>query len=51
VNTGSGMKDGKLKGKDFFDVKQSPLITFLSKKVYRPVLTRLTYLGTLRYVE
>jgi polyisoprenoid-binding protein YceI len=33
VNTGSGVKDGKLKGKDFFDVKQSPLITFLSKKV------------------
>jgi len=33
VNTGSGMKDGKLKGKDFFDVKQNPLITFLSKKV------------------
>jgi polyisoprenoid-binding protein YceI len=33
VNTGSGMKDGKLKGKDFFDAKQSPLITFLSKKV------------------
>src|SRR5258708_2373643 len=33
VNTGSGMEDGKLKGKDFFDVKQSPLITFLSKKV------------------
>lgn len=33
VNTGSGMKNGKLKGKDFFDVKQEPLITFLSKKV------------------
>jgi polyisoprenoid-binding protein YceI len=33
VNTGSGMKNGKLKGKDFFDVKQDPLITFLSKKV------------------
>lgn len=33
VNTGSGMKDGKLKGKDFFDVKQNPLITFLSKKI------------------
>jgi polyisoprenoid-binding protein YceI len=33
VNTGSGMKNGKLKGKDFFDVKQNPLITFLSKKV------------------
>jgi polyisoprenoid-binding protein YceI len=33
VNTGSGMKDGKLKGKDFFDVKQNPLITFHSTKV------------------
>jgi len=33
VNTGSGMKDGKLKGKDFFDVKQNPLITFLSKTI------------------
>jgi polyisoprenoid-binding protein YceI len=33
VNTGSGMKDGKLKGKDFFDVKQDPVITFLSKKI------------------
>jgi polyisoprenoid-binding protein YceI len=33
VNTGSGMKDGKLKGKDFFDVKTNPLITFKSTKV------------------
>lgn len=33
VNTGSGMKDGKLKSKDFFDVKQDPLITFVSNKV------------------
>jgi polyisoprenoid-binding protein YceI len=33
VNTGSGVKDGKLKGKDFFDVKQNPSITFLSKKI------------------
>lgn len=32
VNTGSGMKD-ELKGKNFFNVKQSPFITFLSKKV------------------
>jgi polyisoprenoid-binding protein YceI len=32
VNTGSGMKDGKLKSKDFFDVKENPLITFLAKK-------------------
>ena len=33
VNTGSGMKDGKLKGKDFFNADQYPLITFLSKKI------------------
>ena len=33
VNTGSGMKNGKLKSKDFFDVKQDPSITFLSKKI------------------
>ena len=33
IDTGSGMKDDKLKGKDFFDVKETPLITFLSKKI------------------
>jgi polyisoprenoid-binding protein YceI len=33
VNTGSGMKDGKLKGKDFFDVKHDPFITFRSTKI------------------
>ena len=33
VNSGSGMKDGKLKSKDFFDVAQNPLITFKSTKV------------------
>ena len=33
VNTGSGMKDGKLKGKDFFDVEQDPYITFHSTKI------------------
>jgi len=27
------MKDGKLKRKDFFDVKQSPYITFHSTKI------------------
>jgi polyisoprenoid-binding protein YceI len=32
VNTGSSMKDGKLKSKDFFDVKHDPLITFKSTK-------------------
>jgi polyisoprenoid-binding protein YceI len=33
VNTGSRMKDNKLKGKDFFNVKESPLITFKSTKI------------------
>jgi len=33
VNTGSGMKDDKLRSKDFFDVKNDPLITFKSTKV------------------
>jgi polyisoprenoid-binding protein YceI len=33
VNTGSHMKDNKLKGKDFFDVKESPFITFKSTKI------------------
>jgi polyisoprenoid-binding protein YceI len=33
VNTGSGMKDSKLKSKDFFYADQDPLITFLSKKI------------------
>ena len=33
VNTGSGMKDGKLNSKDFFNADQVPLITFLSTKI------------------
>jgi polyisoprenoid-binding protein YceI len=33
VNTGSGMKDSKLKSKDFFNVEQDPLITFRSTKI------------------
>jgi polyisoprenoid-binding protein YceI len=33
VDTGSGMKNGKLKGDDFFDVKDYPYITFKSTKV------------------
>src|SRR5258705_8220840 len=33
VDTGSGMKNGKLKGKDFFDVERNPLITFTSTKI------------------
>jgi polyisoprenoid-binding protein YceI len=33
VDTGSGIKNNTLKGKDFFDVRQNPLITFQSTKV------------------
>jgi polyisoprenoid-binding protein YceI len=33
VDTGSGMKNRKLKSKDFFDAEQNPLITFKSTKI------------------
>src|SRR5579862_5692333 len=33
VNTGSGMKDGKLKSKDFFNADKDPYITFHSTKI------------------
>ena len=33
VDTGSGLKNGKLKGPDFFDVANNPLITFKSTKI------------------
>jgi polyisoprenoid-binding protein YceI len=46
VNTGSGMKDGKLKSNDFFDVKQNPLITFHSDKVVQTGPTTLEMPGT-----
>ena len=51
VDTGSGMKDGKLKGKDFFDAKENPLITFVSKKLVQTGPNTLTYRATSRYAE
>jgi len=45
VNTGSGMKDGKLKSKDFFDVKENPLITFHSTKVVQTGLDTVEFDG------
>src|SRR5271166_2974214 len=33
VDTGSGLKNSKLKGSDFFDVNNNPLITFRSTKL------------------
>jgi len=46
VNTGSGMKDDKLRGKDFFDVKQDPLITFHSSKIVQTGPTTFDVSGT-----
>jgi polyisoprenoid-binding protein YceI len=46
VNTGSGMKDGKLKGKDFFDVEKNPVISFKSTKVVQTGPTSFDIPGT-----
>jgi hypothetical protein len=35
VDTGSGLKNGKLKSKDFFAVDDNPEITFVSKKIVK----------------
>ena len=45
VNTGSGMKDNKLKSKDFFNADQDPLITFLSRKVVQTGPTTFDVVG------
>jgi len=46
VNTGSGMKDDKLRSKDFFDVKHDPLITFRSTTVVQTGPNTLDVPGT-----
>ena len=46
VNTGSGMKDGKIKGKDFFNVDEDPLITFHSDKIVQTGPTTFDMPGT-----
>ena len=46
VKTGSGMKDGKLKSKDFFDVRDNPLITFHSDKIVQTGPTTFDMPGT-----
>jgi polyisoprenoid-binding protein YceI len=53
VNSGSSMKDGKLKSKDFFDVKDNPLITFRSTKVVQTGPTTVEFDGdfTIRGVK
>ena len=51
VNTGSGMKDDKLKSKDFFNVEQDPLITFKSTKVVQTGPKPSTFREPLRFAE
>src|SRR5580658_3777130 len=46
VNTGSGMKDDKLKSKDFFNAKEDPYITFHSSKVTQTGPTTFDVQGT-----
>ena len=46
VNTGSSLKNGKLKSKDFFDVEQDPYITFHSNKVVQTGPTTFDIQGT-----
>jgi len=46
VDTGSGMKDGKIKSKDFFDVENDPLITFHSDKIVQTSPTTFDIPGT-----
>ena len=46
VNTGSGMKNDKLKSKDFFNVKDDPYITFHSNKVVQTGPTTVEVQGT-----
>jgi polyisoprenoid-binding protein YceI len=46
VNTGSGMKNDKLKGKDFFDAEHDPLITFKSTKIAQTGPTTFDVPGT-----
>jgi polyisoprenoid-binding protein YceI len=46
VNTGSGMKDKKLKSKDFFNADENPLITFHSTKVVQTSPDTFDVIGT-----
>jgi len=45
VNTGSHMKDDKLKGKDFFNAKDDPYITFHSTKMTQTGPTKVQVQG------
>jgi polyisoprenoid-binding protein YceI len=46
VNTGSGMKDNKLKSKDFFNASEDPYITFHSTQIVQTGPTTFDVPGT-----
>jgi polyisoprenoid-binding protein YceI len=46
VDSGSGMKDDKLKSKDFFNVSENPLITFKSTSIVQTGPTTFNVPGT-----
>jgi polyisoprenoid-binding protein YceI len=46
VDTGSGMKNDKLKSKDFFDASSNPLISFKSSKIIQTSPTTFDMPGT-----
>jgi len=46
VDTGSGVKDNKLKSKDFFNVEHDPLITFHSSKIVQTSPVDFDVIGT-----
>jgi polyisoprenoid-binding protein YceI len=53
VNTGSGMKDDKLRSKDFFNAKDDPYITFHSDKIVQtgPIIFDIPGTFTIRGVS
>ena len=51
VDTGSGMKDDKPRSKDFFEIKQDPLITFHSNKIVQTGPTAFDVQGCSLYAE
>jgi polyisoprenoid-binding protein YceI len=53
VDTGSGMKDDKLRGKDFFNSKDDPYITFHSDKIVEtgPITFEMPGMFTIRGVD
>ena len=51
VDTGSGMKDGKLKGKTFSTLRTTRTLRSGQRRLYRLALIRLTCRATLLYAE